>query len=275
MTYQISLQDYLKKFSSVNNKFIDDFFGLFNENTNDDDFVIDIDAISKWLNILRGNIKKTLNESYRKNIDYKITENKSTTAGRPSEKIMLTPDCFKRICMLTKSTKGEEVRSYYIQLEKHLDKFKDNIINDLRTRIKVLENDLKPLEIPKDYGVIYVLKTDNDIELKDIYKIGSTTDFKSRLLTHQSSHVDNVKVEHIYKTTNVKGVERCLKAILQERQYRKRKEFYQIELDDLKKIIDNCGNSLSLLKKTKINKTNMTGSGKENNYFVFLYKEDE
>jgi phage anti-repressor protein len=274
MTYQISLQDYLKKFSSVSNKFIDDFFGLFNENTDDNDFVIDIDAISRWLNILRGNIKKTLTESYRKNIDYKITENKSTTAGRPSEKIMLTPDCFKRICMLTKSSKGEEVRSYYIQLEKHIDKFKDNIINDLRSRVKVLENNLKPLEIPKDSGVIYVLKTDNSIELKDIYKIGATTDFKARLLTHQSSHVDNVKVEHVYKTTNVKSVERCLKTILQERQYRKRKEFYQIELDDLKKIIDNCGDSITLLKKTKINKSTMNGGGTKPNYYVCLLSEN-
>ncbi len=275
MTYQISLQDYLKKFSSVSNKFIDDFFGLFDENTDDDDFVINIDFISTWLGILRGNIKKTLTESYRKNIDYKITETKSTTAGRPSERILLTPDCFKRICMLTKSPKGEEVRSYYIQLEKHLDKYKDNIINDLRSRIKVLEGDLKPLEIPKDHGVIYVLKTDNNIELKDIYKIGSTTDFKSRLLTHQSSHADNVKVEHIYKTTNVKGVERCLKTVLQERQYRKRKEFYQIDIEDLKKIIDNCGETITLLKKSRINKPSTDESGKKtNNHFVYLHKED-
>lgn len=46
MTYTLSLQEYLKKFSSISNKFIDDFFGLFNEETNDDDFVIDIDAVS-------------------------------------------------------------------------------------------------------------------------------------------------------------------------------------------------------------------------------------
>lgn len=272
MTYQISLQDYLKKFSSISNKFIDDFFGLFDENTNDDDFVIDIDAISKWLNIVRGNIKKTLLETYRKNIDYKISINKSTTAGRPSEKILLTPDCFKRICMLTKSSKGEEVRSYYIQLEKHLDKYKDNIINDLRSRIKVLENDMKPLEIPKEHGVIYVLKTDSNIALKDIHKIGSTTDFKSRLLTHQSSHVDNVKVEHIYETTDVKGLERCLKASLRERQYRKRKEFYQININDLKTIIDNCGENISLLKKTRINKTNTSGGGSEFNHYIYLHK---
>ena len=138
-------------------------FSLYNENTEDNDFVINIDAVSKWLNILRGNIKKTLVETYREKIDYKITIEKSTNAGRPKETIYLTPDCFKRICMLTKSEKGEEVRSYYIQLEKHIDKYKDNIINDLRNRVKVLERNMKPIETPKNEGVIYVLKTPEDI----------------------------------------------------------------------------------------------------------------
>ena len=285
MSQQISLQDYLKKFTPINSKFIDDFFGLYDENTDDTDFVINIDAVSTWLKIIRGNIKKTLLETYRENIDYKVSTNKSTTAGRPSESIFLTPDCFKRICMLTKSSKGEEVRSYYIQLEKHLDKYKDNIINDLRNRVKVLERNMKPIEVPKDEGVIYVLKTDENISLADLYKIGSTDDFKSRLTTHHSSHADNVEVSYVYKTSDVKGVERCLKAVLKEKQYRKRKEFYQIDLEILKKIISNCGDSLSLVKKSKsknkkgsnkVSGTSTSGGGNnsntESNYFIYLHK---
>ncbi len=46
MSSQLSLQEYLKKFSSINNKFIDDFFSLYDENTHDNDFVVNIDAIS-------------------------------------------------------------------------------------------------------------------------------------------------------------------------------------------------------------------------------------
>jgi phage anti-repressor protein len=274
MSYQISFQEFLYKFSSVNNKFIGDFFSLYTENTKDTDFVVDFDNIAKWLHVRKDSIKRTLIESYRINIDYTIKEQKLETAGRPSEKILLTPDCFKHICMLTRSPKGKEVRAYYIQLEKHLDKYKTNIINDLRKENEILKKDLKPLEIPKDHGVIYVLKTDNDVELKDIYKIGSSTDFKSRLLTHQTSHVHNVKVEYVYKTNNVKGVERCLKAILHERQYRKRKEFYQIEIDDLKEIIDNCGNSLNILKKPRTSKSSMSGGGSSNNYFVMLLENE-
>ena len=273
MSYQLSLQEYLKKFSSINNKFIDDFFSLYDENTEEDDFVINIDAVSKWLSILRGNIKKTLIESYRKNIDYKITIEKSTNAGRPKESIYLTPDCFKRICMLTKSSKGEEVRSYYIQLEKHIDKYKDNIINDLRNRVKVLERNMKPNEIPKNEGVIYVLKTPEYVSLKDLYKIGSTEDFKSRLTTHHTSHADNVEVKHVYKTSDIKGVERCLKAVLKEKQYRKRKEFYQVDLQVIKDVISKCGDALSLVKKTRISKSVGGGNDEAEKYYIYMHKE--
>jgi phage anti-repressor protein len=273
MSYQLSLQEYLKKFSSISNKFIDDFFSLYDENTEDDDFVINFDISAKWLNIRKDSLKRTLIESYRKNIDYKITIEKSTNAGRPKETIYLTPDCFKRLCMLTKSSKGEEVRSYYIQLEKHIDKYKDNIINDLRNRVKVLERNLKPNEIPKNEGVIYVLKTPEDISLKDVYKIGSTEDFKKRLTTHHTSHADNIEVKHVYKTSDVKGVERCLKAVLKEKLYRKRKEFYQIDIEILKNVISNCGDTLSLVKKTKLSKSVGGGNEEDGKYYIYLHKE--
>jgi phage anti-repressor protein len=274
MSYQISLQEYLKKFSSISNKFIDDFFSLYDENTDDDDdFVINFDISAKWLNIRKDSLKRTLIESYRKNIDYKITIEKSTNVGRPSETIYLTPDCFKRLCMLTKSSKGEEVRSYYIQLEKHIDKYKDNIINDLRNRVKVLERNLKPIEIPKNEGIIYVLKTPEHVSLKDLYKIGSTEDFKKRLTTHHTSHADNVEVKHVYKTSDVKGVERCLKAVLKEKQYRKRKEFYQIDIEILKNVISNCGDTLSLVKKTKLLKSVGGGNEEDSKYYIYLHKE--
>ena len=60
MTYQLSLQEYLKKFSSINNHFIDDFFSLYNENTNDDNFVINSEFSAKWLNIRKDSLKITL-----------------------------------------------------------------------------------------------------------------------------------------------------------------------------------------------------------------------
>ena len=61
-------------------------------------------------------LKKTLVRSYIKNVDYKITKNKLTTTGRPSEIILISISCFKRICMNSNTEKSGEVRKYYEQI---------------------------------------------------------------------------------------------------------------------------------------------------------------
>jgi hypothetical protein len=77
------------------------------------------------------------------------------------------------------------------------------------------------------------MKTDLDIE--GIYKIGKTTKIKSRLATHNSSHVYDVEVLLVYETNNITEVEK--KGLLISKQYRKRKEFYKVDLDILKELI--------------------------------------
>ena len=57
MSYQLSLQDYLKKFSSISNKFIDDFFSLYDENTNNDDYIVNFDIATKWLKLRKDSFK--------------------------------------------------------------------------------------------------------------------------------------------------------------------------------------------------------------------------
>lgn len=61
----ISLQDYLKQTLSTN------------ENNND--FVVDLDVISKWLSVRKDSIKKTLTETYIKDIDYIVKKQISTS----------------------------------------------------------------------------------------------------------------------------------------------------------------------------------------------------
>ena len=119
-----SLQNYLKKFSTIDNKFIDDFFSLYKYDTKDSEFVINLDILIKWLNALKGSLKETLVKSYTKDIDYKIIKNNQGKNGRPSDIIMLTPDCMNRLCMVSRTKKAEEVRTYFIELEKHINQYK-------------------------------------------------------------------------------------------------------------------------------------------------------
>lgn len=158
--------------------------------------------------------------------------------GRPSEDIMLTPTCFKRLAMMSRTAKAEEVREYFLKIEAHLEKYKNYIINAMNKKIEKYEKELKPQPTIKSEGVIYVLKTNEDIE--GVYKIGRTRDFQARIKTHQSSHPDKLEIAYVYETENIEYVEKCLKDLLKDKAYRKRKEFYEIDTDILKELIVQC-----------------------------------
>ena len=256
----LSLKNYLIKYSTINSQFIEDFFNLYNYETSQNDFVININIIVKWLKTIKGRVKETLIRTYIKNIDYKITSNKST-GGRPLETILITPECFKRLCMSSKTKKADEVRTYFIEIEKHLDKYKNYIIDGLNNKVDYLKNNQKPI-INNQGGIIYVLQTDKNIE--NLYKIGKTKNFKNRIKTHNSSHIDDVEIKFIYETNNIDQVEKCLINILKDKQYRKRKEFYQIDLNLLKVLINDC-ETLVLKAKNKSKTSKQIGG-----YFLML-----
>jgi phage anti-repressor protein/predicted GIY-YIG superfamily endonuclease len=260
----MDLQTYLKKYSSISTSFIDDFFGLYNSTTTAEDFVIDLDKISKWLKSQKFTLKDTLIKSYKLDIDYKVTKNE-TKMGRPSETILLTPECFKRLSLLSRTEKAEEVRTYFIQIEKHLDKYKNYIINGLNQKVAKYEVELKPQSAPTNKGAIYVLKTTEDIE--GVYKIGRTKNFAERLKVHQSSHPDKLEIMHVYETDNIEAVENCLKLILKTKAYRKRREFYEIDIDLLKELIKSCD-----CMNLAVRRNSKTIKSKECNYVIHITK---
>jgi phage anti-repressor protein len=182
-----NLINFLKKYTNISNKFIDDFFSLYTIKTSKNDFVINLENVAKWLKTEKRDIKKTLVKSYEINIDYIIKKN--NIKNYFINDIHITPECFKRLCMLSRTEKAEEVRTYFIEIENVLDNYKNVIIDHLNKRIDILENNQKPT-IDTNVGLIYILKSNDDIE--NIYKIGKSKKFKERILSHNSSHPDNV-----------------------------------------------------------------------------------
>jgi hypothetical protein len=258
----LTLINYLKKQQIIPDKFIDDFFALYDRNTDQSHFVINLLILAKWLMTTKGELKKTLLNSYTKNIDYKIKKDVST-GGRPAEIILLTPDCFKRLTMMSRTKKAEEVRTYFIQLEKHIDKYKNYIIEGLDKQVNTLKNNQKPKVDPKS-GVIYVLRSNKDIE--GVYRIGKSKKFKTRKTQHDSSHPDDMEIEYIFETKNINSVEKCIHIALKERQYRKRKEFFEADIDLIKELLNDCAD-LILKGKYKIKNFKQTGG-----YFLMINK---
>lgn len=273
----LSLKDFLKKYSTLSNDFIDDFYNIYDFNQyNNNDFIININVVAKWLGSLKGKIKETLVNTYNLNIDYKISKEKPNLKVSKSNKeiILLTPDCFKRLCLLSKTKKGEEVRTYFIELEKLINNYKNYIIDGLKSTLKILENNQKPIS-KNIKGVIYILKSPKDID--GIYRFGKTQDFVNRLANYNSANSDKMQVMFIFETKNTQQIEDCVISQIKQFRYKKRKDFYQINIDIIKQLINSC-DQLTLKFKNKINKSNKTNNannktgGNSDNIFLYIHK---
>lgn len=266
----MNLIEFLKKYSKISNKFIDDFFSLYDLD-NKNNFIIDLTKVAKWLDSKKGKIKETLLNSYKLNIDYII--NKTSSNGRkgaPKEEILLTVKCFKLLCMQSRTKKAVEVREYFYALEELIDKYKNYIIEGLKDKIEKLENNQKPKVNPSK-GVIYIIQTSDDMTL---YKIGKTQNLKNRLLKYNTDKKDDIIPIYIYESEDIDAVEKCIKAFMKKYQYRKYKEVYQVNIDIIKQFINKCGDiaeiELDIHLKTK-NKTQKGGN--HANYYIALYKD--
>jgi len=135
----MDFKTFLIKYSSVNSKFIEDFYTIIKEDYIEryNEFLIDSEILRKWLNISNRQIfNDTIKRSYIKNVDYKIITQKKSKGqgGHNFQVITLTPEASKKICLSTKSNKGPEVRQYFIDLEFALYKYKDYIIDGMNKK---------------------------------------------------------------------------------------------------------------------------------------------
>ena len=56
----MKITTFFKKYSLIDNQFIDDFHSFYDEGKNEYDFTIKIDLISKWLEVRKDHLKKLL-----------------------------------------------------------------------------------------------------------------------------------------------------------------------------------------------------------------------
>jgi phage anti-repressor protein/predicted GIY-YIG superfamily endonuclease len=268
----LSFLDFLKKYSTIPNQFLDDFFKLFNyESIDNTEKIVNGNDVIKWLDIHKHNLKKTLKKSYIKDVDYTISKiiKLKGKGGQTNEIIMLTIDCFKMLCQSTQSKKGKDVRRYFIDVEKLLNKYKSYIIEGLEDKVKLLQKNRKP-KINPQKGVIYVFRTPDTPE-NNLYKIGRTIDLKKRLQSHSSGLSEDIDVLFIQEVDDVNKIEKCAKEAMKKFQYRKYKEVYQVNIDVIKFIIKNCDTFYTLLNET-IEKENPKDL-KNKKIFIYVDKD--
>jgi len=231
-----SLLDFLKKYSDIDIEFIKYFIRIQEGDKTHDPFKIDLDVISKWLNTPKGNLKDTLIESYKKNIDYVLlipNQKQKGSGGHNKEIILLTIDCFKMLCMRSKTKNADKIRYYYLTLEKLVEIYKNDIIKNQQKKIDQLKNNLKKTKFPVK-GAIYIIKID------DGHKLGKTGNMNKRYELYKNAHKDNPEIEYVFYSHDIDKLEACIKNILHNEEYRNRKEFYTLELSDIITAIKDC-----------------------------------
>ena len=197
---------------------------------------------------MKRSFNDTIKKSYKKNIDYKIEKIKKSEGrgGHNLEVITLTPEAAKKICLSTNSKIGGQVQQYFLDLEVALYKYKNYIIEGMNKKIQQLENNQKP-KINATKKIIYVFRALNT-ELT-LYKIGKTINSKTRFSKHNSPMANDLEVLFQYETNNIDQVELCIKAYMKKVQYRKYKEVYRVDLDIIKKTIENCDVEINEINK--------------------------
>lgn len=254
----MNFKDFILKFTFINSKFLNDFYNIIREDYIErfNEFIINSELLREWLDIKqKQKYTDTIKKNYKKNVDYQITKIKKSegSGGHNLEEIMLTPECAKKICLVTHSTKGPLVRQYFIDIELALYKYKNYIIDGLNKKNAQLENNQKP-KINTTKKIIYVFRALNsDLTL---YKIGKTINSKTRFNSHNSPMANDLEVLFQYEAENIDQLESCVKLFMKKAQYRKYKEIYRIDLDILKETIKDCDANINEIN-IKIDKDNL------------------
>lgn len=250
------MQRFLEKYSTVPNEFIKDFFKISLEEYDDNDLVIDLDIVAKWLNVRKDNLKRVLIKHFSVEIDYIIkneTYNNNKHGGlRYKENIMITPDTFKELCMISQTAKAKEVRFYYLSIEKLIKKYHIYIEEKLNKKINLLERNQKP-KLNIKGGVIYFFKALNNVKTEsveeDLYKLGKAKNIKNRFNTYNSGNANDIEPLFILEVNDIDKVEKCIKNLMSDYQYRKRKEIYRTDVDTLKTAFVECDSLVHGFKK--------------------------
>lgn len=243
----MKITDFLKKYSLIDNKFIDDFYSFYNEGQNEYDFTIDLDNIAFWLEVKKGHLKTLLENNFVKNQDYIETKPpiKLEGTGKNNIKIvMLTYNCAKLLCMISKCEKASLIRNYYIELEKLLIKYKDEIVDSLNRQLGIKAANKETVEHNKQHGLIYILKVDDEV-----YKIGKTTELKNRMKQYKVGRIGELPLVYVYKTDQINDIEKCMKENLAKYQLKDKTELYKIDAEFVKDTITYCTKKNAMLLK--------------------------
>jgi phage anti-repressor protein len=204
---------FLKKYSVIDDEFIDDYHTFFDEKADELFWTINLCDIAKWLDIKEEKLKKLLTNNFIKEIDYIIDK-------KNINNLVLSPKCCKLLCMMSESEKANLIRTYYIDLEKLIIKYKEEIVNDLDKQINIKNNSKEMFE--NDKGLIYILKVKDGL-------------YKLKYISENKTKKYKLPIVFIFKIDyDIEGHIDEIKKNLNEYLYKNKTRTYKIDLELLK-----------------------------------------
>ena len=170
--------------------------------------------------------------------------------------------------MISKSEKASLIRNYYIDLEKLIITYKDNIVNDLNNQLGIQTNNKKIIENNNKEGLIYILKVDDET-----YKLGNSNDIKKRMKQYNVGRINELLIVFVFKSNNIVSIENCIKKNLSDYRVKKHKnnELFKIDDDFIKDTIIYCNKANSI--KIKENKK-LYNSKNNKNWLIIIDKNN-
>jgi hypothetical protein len=277
----LTIKELLKHVNyDINSIYIDQFW----DNIEHDKWIYIDNELILWLDykdIKRGKefIIRILKQYFKESDDYKILNNsefvledfcstfkveqninEEKRGAHNKQYIIVSPDCFKELCMHVGTSRSKEIKKYYIELEKifkfylqYQSKYQElenkKIQEELENKDKELTEEKKKnikhtfrliqerlLEL-NEY--IYIAASKNSAELNR-FKIGMTKYIDTRISNYNTGRSDDDEFYYIYimKCYDCESLEKMIFSRLSHFQYidrhgKKGNEMYQIHYDTL------------------------------------------
>jgi phage anti-repressor protein len=228
------------------------------------DFPINLDTLVKLVGFAhKKNAKRTLENNFIKDEDYKITVLPREHGKFSEEIVMLNIDTFKNMCMLVKTEKSKTIRKYYVKLENIYNKIiKEEIEQQkvlLENNKELLENNKKELQQTqqqlkkekihknqilrrkyydmKQGDAIYLYKDDENNE-RSLLKIGKSKNISEREKVY-SNMSKNGSIIYVKRCLNCDLTESLLHHLLDKYRINSMQEWFELPSEEFgKQIID-------------------------------------
>jgi hypothetical protein len=169
--------------------------------------------------------------------------------------------------MISKCEKASIIRNFYIELEKLIITYKDNIVNDLHAQLGIKISNKKIIKENNNEGLLYILKVEDET-----YKIGNSQDLKKRMPQYNVGRIDELPIVYVFKCKNIKEVENCVKNNMKDYRFKKHKnnEVFKVDDEFIKDTIIYCNKKTIKIKENK----KILKSKKLTNWLIIIDKKN-